>query len=288
MPKIISVGGGKGGIGKSFFSANLGGLLSMVGKKTLIIDLDTGGPNIHTFFNVTDPETGIQDYFDQKKTLEECIIETDTPRLSILNSKNCREDIGNLAYTSRNLLYKNLTSLKYDFIIIDLGAGTSRAMLDFFLLADYPFVIFTPDPLSLENAFRFVHKVFIHKIMQVVPARKLKKHCHGLLRQKTAVMPIEIVNKLKKDNSTYYNKLKDSLDRFFIYLVANKVETETNPALSIEVFYKKFFGENIRYLETISKSKNVEQSIFRRKLYIAEYKKDKNLKKLMNVVKFLL
>jgi flagellar biosynthesis protein FlhG len=68
-PTIIAVGGSKGGIGKSVFSANLGIHLSKE-HKTVIIDLDLGGANMHFYlghnkvlkknindFLVTEPQT---------------------------------------------------------------------------------------------------------------------------------------------------------------------------------------------------------------------------------------
>ena len=46
--KVIAVGGAKGGIGKSIFATNLALLLSSVGR-TVIIDLDLGGANLHLY-----------------------------------------------------------------------------------------------------------------------------------------------------------------------------------------------------------------------------------------------
>ena len=38
----------------------------MIGKKTLLIDLDTGGPNLHTFFGINSPKTGLDVFLNQK------------------------------------------------------------------------------------------------------------------------------------------------------------------------------------------------------------------------------
>ena len=50
--KVIAVGGAKGGIGKSIFAINLALLLSSVGR-TVIIDLDLGGANLHLYLGET-------------------------------------------------------------------------------------------------------------------------------------------------------------------------------------------------------------------------------------------
>ena len=47
--KIIAVAGAKGGVGKSVFAANLAVYLSVKGFKTVVVDLDLGGANVHLY-----------------------------------------------------------------------------------------------------------------------------------------------------------------------------------------------------------------------------------------------
>jgi len=58
MARIFAVGGGKGGSGKSFISANLGVMLANNQKKVLLIDLDLGTPNLHTMVGLDNPRIG--------------------------------------------------------------------------------------------------------------------------------------------------------------------------------------------------------------------------------------
>ena len=46
--QIWSVGGGKGGIGKSLLTASLGWQLARMGKRVVLVDADLGGANLHT------------------------------------------------------------------------------------------------------------------------------------------------------------------------------------------------------------------------------------------------
>ena len=48
MAEIYPIGGGKGGVGKSFITASLGALIAKWGKKVVLIDLDLGASNLHT------------------------------------------------------------------------------------------------------------------------------------------------------------------------------------------------------------------------------------------------
>ena len=62
MVHIWPIGGGKGGSGKSFLTCALGRLLAGLGKKTLLIDLDLGAANLHTFLDVPYPAKNISDF----------------------------------------------------------------------------------------------------------------------------------------------------------------------------------------------------------------------------------
>lgn len=54
-PRILVVGGAKGGVGKSLFSANLGVYLATIGRQAVVVDADAGGACSHAFLGVPHP-----------------------------------------------------------------------------------------------------------------------------------------------------------------------------------------------------------------------------------------
>src|SRR5437016_1489224 len=72
-PQVVAIGGGKGGIGKSLLTANLGIFLATLGKKVIVVDAALGMPNLHLFCGVPRPS----------RTLAECLVEHG-PRLADL------------------------------------------------------------------------------------------------------------------------------------------------------------------------------------------------------------
>src|SRR5687768_14111356 len=75
--RIIAVGGGKGGIGKSMVSANLGVALAQAGLNVLLVDADLGGANLHTCLGVGQPTATLSDFLRKNKAqLDEVIIPT--------------------------------------------------------------------------------------------------------------------------------------------------------------------------------------------------------------------
>ena len=50
--KLWSIGGGKGGVGKSIFTMALGITLARLGNQVILVDGDLGGANLHTMMGI--------------------------------------------------------------------------------------------------------------------------------------------------------------------------------------------------------------------------------------------
>ena len=134
MPEIYPIGGGKGGVGKSFIVASLGALFARQGNKVVLVDLDLGGSNLHTFLGIKNPKNGIDSFLNKKvKALEQVAVPTYVPNLFIISSLHCSIEIANLFHTQKQKIIKAIKKLPFDYILLDLGAGTNFNTLDFFL-----------------------------------------------------------------------------------------------------------------------------------------------------------
>jgi len=99
MAHIWPIGGGKGGSGKSFLASSLGHLLAKTGRKTLLMDLDLGAANLHTFVGIPYPERCFSDFVTRKTLpLEEVILKTPYPNLFLISGAHDTLDIANLPY----------------------------------------------------------------------------------------------------------------------------------------------------------------------------------------------
>lgn len=66
---IISIAGGKGGTGKTFFTVNFGISLASMGYDVIVIDGDFGGPDVHNFLSVERPGSSLTDFFLKEKKI---------------------------------------------------------------------------------------------------------------------------------------------------------------------------------------------------------------------------
>src|SRR5271169_3293387 len=130
---IIAVGGGKGGVGKSFFASNLACGLAKIGRSVILVDADLAGANIHILFGIKYPERTLGDYLKKNvATLADVLLPTQLPNLSLLCGASDFLELANPHYTQKQKVISEITRLNADMIVIDIGAGASLNNLDFF------------------------------------------------------------------------------------------------------------------------------------------------------------
>ena len=176
--RIYAVGGGKGGTGKSFITASLGTILAQQGKKVLLVDLDLGASNLHTFLALGKPQLSLKQYLHKEvHDINDVVVQTKQPNLSIISSSGCSLEIANLYYAQKVKLIRAIKKLSYDYLFIDLGSGTHYNTLDFYLISNEGIIITTPEPISVENMFQFLKSIYLRKIKTVLRENNLNVSC---------------------------------------------------------------------------------------------------------------
>lgn len=167
-PKIWAVGGGKGGVGKSLISILLSLALARKGESTVLVDADLGGANIHTFMGVKTPVRTLNDFVTRKHdTIEAICVPTSMEHLKLVCGASEILSLANPQFAQKNKIVQSILNLPARHVILDLGAGTSYNVLDFFLIADNPIVVLTPQPISIQNAYAFVRNTVYRKLSRM-------------------------------------------------------------------------------------------------------------------------
>jgi flagellar biosynthesis protein FlhG len=177
--KIIAIGGAKGGIGKSIFAANLGILLSSYGLRTVVVDLDLGGSDLHIYLGHKHiPAVTINDFLNKKVSgLSEVVIKNKKGPMFIAGN-NTELGAANIPFQKKMRLIDNIRKMNVDYVILDLGGGTDYNTLDFFLGADYGIVLTTLDQPSYVEAYAFIKTSLHRKLFRlfgadsIFPAKK--------------------------------------------------------------------------------------------------------------------
>ncbi len=277
MSQTCPIGGGKGGSGKSFITANLGVLFAKQGKKVVLVDLDLGGSNLHTFLSLKNPKLGLNDFLNKDyKDLDQVAVPTSVPNLSLISSSNCSHEIGNLFHAQKLKIIRAIDNLSYDYILLDLGAGTIFNILDFFLISNKGLFIITPEPTAIENTFQFIKAVYLRKIKHVLKQKAFTSFVRRLQsKTKNTIIrsPMELVEMVAKHDSKKGKLLQDELGKLEFKFIINQFRKETDVTMGskIEKLCNKHFFAKFRFLGNIRYDERVHDSIYSRSIYMNKY-----------------
>jgi flagellar biosynthesis protein FlhG len=154
--KVLAVTSGKGGVGKTFVSANLAAALARRGHRVLVLDADLGLANLDVVLNLY-PKTTLHDVFTGKAKLEDAIIKA-PGGFSVLLAGSGMVEYSRLTPEVRDDFIRIMESLvpKYDVLLLDTGAGISDVVLFAVSLASEVLLVATPEPTSLTDAYATV------------------------------------------------------------------------------------------------------------------------------------
>lgn len=275
--RIIAVGGGKGGVGKSFFSSGLGLFLAHMGYNTILVDLDLGAANLHTCIGEEPGKHSINDFLSgQVPNLESIAIQTRHENLRLISGSNDALDMANISEAKKSLLMSSLFHMKADFIILDLSAGTHSTTLDFFLMAPYQILTVTPDPSSIENAYRFIKSAFFRKIKRYEFQLNLGDLIGDLMANKAQHgirSPADLLYFVSKKDPQNGERLASLMSSMHVQIVLNQVRTLSEVALgpSIESVCHKYFGIEAHFLGHMEYDNAVWQSLRKKRHLLLEY-----------------
>jgi len=160
---ILAVTSGKGGVGKTFFSANLAAALARRGERVLVLDADLGLANLDVVLNLH-PKLTLHDVFTGKATLEQAILPA-PGGFSVLLAGSGLVEYSRLTPQVREQLVDIIDQVapRFDRILLDTGAGISDVVLHAISLADDVLVIATPEPTSMTDAYATIKLLAIQQ-----------------------------------------------------------------------------------------------------------------------------
>jgi flagellar biosynthesis protein FlhG len=172
--RIVAVTSGKGGVGKTFVTANLAAALARAGRRVLVLDADLGLANLDVVLNLF-PKITLHDVFTGKSSLADAILPA-PGGFSVLLAGSGMVEYSRMTPEVRDQLQKVIAEVepKFDHVLLDTGAGISDVVLYTVSLAGEVLLVVTPEPTSLTDAYATI---------KVLATTQGRRHMHLLVNQ---------------------------------------------------------------------------------------------------------
>ncbi|MCK5268475.1 MAG: AAA family ATPase [Spirochaetes bacterium] len=195
--KTVAVSGGKGGIGKTFFSVNFAIELKNLGFKVLIFDADVNFSNVNLMLHI-DKNNKFIDFLKNQISINS-IIQKGVGGVDVIYVGDDLKKILNIDDDNFDTMTEGFSEIEkeYDYIIIDTPAGLNEFILRLILNTDYLIMIANPEITALVD---------LYKIIKIISL------------QKSGVNIEIVVNKASdpENAAVIFNKIKQTISKFDI------------------------------------------------------------------------
>lgn len=286
--RVVAVTGAKGGVGKTLLSTNLALYLATIGRRVVIVDVDADGSNAHTFLGV-DRLEGIAPYVPPPPSFEPQpafplealaeasaeeakpepteepsapaaasspedererplrLVDTPVPGLSLVlvDEATCRRP------SRRAQLLDRLAEIDAEYVVVDLGAGTTNDLVDFWLGADLSVFVTVPEPTAIENTYRFVRRAFARHLDRAAADVRSRRQLRRELRALGgAPSPLDVVRRLEARGDPLAALVKSAIASFAFRMVINQTRVRADLELGdgIQTAARRRLGVHVDYL----------------------------------------
>lgn len=251
--RIVAIGGGKGGIGKSLVAVTLAIELVRRGMRVVLVDCDLGGANLHSLLGMDYPKETLSDFVLRRVgSLGELVVPTPVAGLGLISGARNAIQVANPMYQQKMRLIKALQRIDADVAVLDLGAGTHYNVVDFFLLADHGVLVVVPEPTSVENAYRFLKAAFLRRVKAIDASFGVREILQEVIRtggQRPSV-PAEMARAVAERDPAAGAALQRELATFRPLLIVNQVRESGDLTLGdgMRDAASRLFGLDLIYL----------------------------------------
>ena len=291
--EIWAISGAKGGAGKTFITSAIGTHLALLEKRVILVDVDFGGANLHSFLGIKRPKKSLTNFFETKTPLDNLLVRTNIGNMYLITGNIHSLASDNLRSSQIHKLIRHITKLNTNFALIDLGGGSHRNTIDTFLIADKMIAVVEPDIIAIENLYHFIKNALFRKVRMTLRAHGFKEMLELVWerREKYRINNLKELIDWLKDSFSYIEKILDEeLSNFAIHLVINKARTTQDIAMgtSLKSVIMKYLGIKTKYIGYIEYDDSVWRSIRNGRPYMLNYASTPCAKEIETITKNLM
>jgi flagellar biosynthesis protein FlhG len=287
--RVIAVGGGRGGVGKTLLSVNLAVYFAQLGRDVVLCDADPFGSSMHTVLGLVAPPVVSPDAEEEGGAFP---VATSVPGLRLMPSTFDPTTMTQLRPSRASHWLRHIQSLDVDYVILHLGASTSSATLELFSNADVGICVTAPEPLAVEATYRFVRSLYFRALRRALSKERFK---WKLVEKAAAALPPlsgprELILELRRYDDAVALLAAQQLGRVTPRLVVGQTRLKSDLDLghSMTVIAERFLGISFDYLGHIEQDDAVWLTVRRMKPLLVDSPASKSARNIERVARRIL
>ena len=289
--RIITVGGGKGGVGKSIISSNLAIAMAQNGHRVVLVDCDLGAANQHVLFGIDKPLPGLQALVDRKiDSLAPAMTPTALANLHLVAGTGASVGAANISHGEKQRIMKKIRALDADVVVVDVGAGVSFNVLDFFELGSQRLLVVTPQVTSIQTAYSFLKGAVLRTLRHHAEKTSEIELLEPAIASRENEKVSNLLARLREQHPDFGEAIFQILAKFNAQIVGNQVfeENQTGIFHAVSRMISDFLGINVPILGYVGVSRRIRESVNQRRPMLLGGLKDENAKIFRDMAETLL
>ncbi len=193
--QVVAITGGKGGVGKTNVSVNLGLALTHLGRRVTLLDADLGLANVDVLLGLK-PRHTLKDVLDATCGMRDVVV-SGPQELKVVPAASGLQEMVKLGPREHAGLINAFSEIAHnmDVLLIDTAAGISDEVVNFLCAAQEVVVVVCNEPTSITDAYALIK----------------------ILNQQYGLSKIRIVANMVRDESdaeVVFSKIQNVTDRF--------------------------------------------------------------------------
>jgi flagellar biosynthesis protein FlhG len=265
--QVISIAGGKGGVGKSIIASNLAVAIAQLGRHVVLVDLDLGAANQHLLLGVARPRAGIPALIEGTvDDVNDALSPTPIPNLSLIAGSGAVLGAANISHTDKQRLIRKLRGLDA-VVILDVGAGVAFNALDFFLIGPQKIVVTTPQVTAVHDAYSFLKGAVLRMLRQEANRAIEKALLEPALFSAEATNVRQMLQNLREQKPEFAERVFQRLSRFGGHIIGNQVSDQRHIGIfrSISKMFQDYLGVEVPISGWLKTSQRINDSVNERR-----------------------
>jgi flagellar biosynthesis protein FlhG len=284
--RLIAVGSGKGGVGKTLISSSLALVLSEVSKQPVVaVDVDLGGANLHTGLGIRKPAFALNRFVMEGISLKALAEPSGMGELQFVGGASDIIGLAEFKEEDRQRFLHELMTFEDETIILDLGAGSSLFNLDLFCTADQGVVVTTSEPTAVQNVYGFLRAAIYRRIWLLFEGEEALRDMIGDAMnhrdRETDSVP-KLVQQVSRYNRSAASRMEEIVGELAIGLVVNMSGAKEGAAVAdrLAQVVQRYLGARLDFLGNIDWDNHVRRAICDWRPLVVHHPKAKAARKL--------